>query len=87
MKKLPLRHATAAAEATAIDGRELAAFEAQLEAELAAAVEMMAEIEREMALAAFQQKLADEIAAAAAATAKYRTKMARDAAMAKSSAA
>ena len=54
---------------------ELAAFEAQLEAELAAA-EMMAEIEREMALAAFQQKLEDERAAAAAATAAYREQLA-----------
>ncbi len=54
---------------------ELAAFEAQLEAELAAQ-EMMAEIEREMALAAFQQKLEDERAAAAAATAAYREQLA-----------
>ena len=53
---------------------ELAAFEAQLEAELAAQ-EMMAEIEREMALAAFQQKLEDERAAAAAATAAYRASL------------
>ena len=52
---------------------ELAAFEAQLEAELAAQ-EMMAEIEREMALAAFQQKLEDEKAAAAAAQAAYKAK-------------
>ena len=37
----------------------------------AAAAEMMAEIEREMALAAFQQKLEDEKAAAAAANAAY----------------
>ena len=47
----------------------IAAFEAQLEADLAAQ-EMMAEIEAEMArqaaLEAFQQKLADEKAAAAA---------------------
>ena len=55
--------------------KELALFEAQLEAELAAQ-EMMAEIEEEMAraaaLAAFQQKLEDERAAAAAATQAYR---------------
>ncbi len=51
--------------------KELDAFEAQLQAELDAR-EMMAEIEREMALAAFQQKLEDERAAAAAATAAYR---------------
>ena len=47
--------ATAAYRDSLIEA-ELAAFEAQLEAELAAQ-EMMAEIEREMALAAFQQKL------------------------------
>jgi hypothetical protein len=55
--------------------KEIAAFEAQLAAE-AAAAEMMAEIEEEMAraaaLAAFQQKLEDERAAAAAATQAYR---------------
>ncbi len=45
--------------------KEIAAFEAKLLAD-AAADEMMAEIEREMALAAFQQKLEDERAAAAA---------------------
>ena len=54
---------------------ELAAFEAKLEAELAAQ-EMMAEIEEEMAraaaLKAFQDKLAADKAAAAAATAAYR---------------
>jgi hypothetical protein len=61
---------------------ELAAFESQLEAELAAQ-EMMAEIEAEMArqaaLEAFQQKLADEKAAAAASTAAYQAKNAYDA--------
>ena len=55
--------------------QELAAFEAKLAAELAAA-EMMAEIEEEMAraaaLKAFQDKLAADKAAAAAATAAYR---------------
>ena len=58
---------------------ELAAFEAQLEAELAAQ-EMMAEIEEEMArqaaLDAFLQKLEEEKAAAAAATAAYRDQLA-----------
>ena len=58
--------------------KELAAFEAQLAAELAAQ-EMMAEIEAEMArqaaLEAFQQKLADEKAAAAASTAAYRDEL------------
>jgi len=58
--------------------QELAAFEAQLEAELAAQ-EMMAEIETEMArqasLDAFRQKLADEKAAAAASTAAYLDKL------------
>ena len=60
---------------------ELAAFEAQLEAELAAQ-EMMAEIEAEMArqaaLDAFQAKLAADKAAAAASTAAYQAKLARD---------
>ena len=56
--------------------KEIAAFEAKLDAD-AAADEMMAEIEREMALAAFQQKLADEKAAAAAATAAYRDQLLR----------
>jgi hypothetical protein len=58
--------------------KELAAFEAQLAAELASQ-EMMAEIEAEMArqaaLEAFQQKLADEKAAAAASTAAYRDEL------------
>ena len=54
---------------------ELAAFEAQLEAELAAQ-EMMAEIEREMALAAFLQKLEEEKAVATASTAEYQAKIA-----------
>jgi hypothetical protein len=61
--------ATAAYEDSLLDA-EFAALEARLEAE-AAAAEMMAEIEREMALAAFQQKLEDERAAAAAANAAY----------------
>jgi hypothetical protein len=65
--------ATAAYRDSLIEA-ELAAFEAQLEAELAAQ-QMMAEIEREMALAAFQQKLEDERAAAAAATAAYRASL------------
>jgi hypothetical protein len=54
--------------------QELAAFEAQLAADLASQA-MMAEIEAEMArqaaLDAFQQKLADDKAAAAASTAAY----------------
>ena len=58
--------------------KELAAFEAQLAAELASQ-EMMAEIQAEMArqaaLEAFQQKLADEKAAAAASTAAYRDEL------------
>ena len=62
--------------------KELAAFEAQLAAELASQ-EMMAEIQAEMArqaaLEAFQQKLADEKAAAAASTAAYQAKNAYDA--------
>ena len=57
---------------------ELAAFEAQVAAELAAQ-EMMAEIETEMArqaaLDAFLQKLADEKAAAALSTAAYLDKL------------
>jgi len=60
---------------------ELATFEAQLEAELAAQ-EMMAEIEIEMArqasLEAFQEKLAADKAAAAASTAAYQSKRAND---------
>ncbi len=59
---------------TANTEKELANFEAQLEAELAAQ-EMMAEIEAEMArqaaLDAFQAKLAADKAAAAASTAAY----------------
>ena len=47
-----------------------------------AAQQMMAEIEREMALAAFQQKLEVERAAAAASTAIYQSKLAREAEMA-----
>ena len=61
--------------------QELAAFEAQLEAELAAQ-EMMAEIEietaRQASLDVFRQKLADEKAAAAASTAAYQAKIAYD---------
>ena len=57
---------------------ELAAFEAQLEAEHAAEA-LMAEIEAEMArqaaLEAFQEKLEAERAAAAAATAAYRASL------------
>jgi colicin import membrane protein len=60
---------------------ELAAFEAQLEAELASQ-EMMAEIQAEMArqaaLDVFLQKLADEKAAAASSTAAYQAKLAYD---------
>jgi hypothetical protein len=60
---------------------ELAAFEAQLEAELASQ-EMMAEIETDMArqaaLDVFLQKLADEKAAAASSTAAYQAKLAYD---------
>ena len=60
---------------------ELAAFEAQVAAELAAQ-EMMAEIETEMArqaaLDAFLQKLADEKAAAAASTAAYQASLTDD---------
>ena len=59
--------------------KELAAFEAQLEADLAAQ-EMMAEIEAEMARAAalkdFLQKLEEEKAAAASSTAVYQAKLA-----------
>ena len=60
---------TAAYQDSLLDA-EFASLEAQLEAERLAQ-EMMAEIEREMALAAFLQKLADEKAAAAASTAAY----------------
>ncbi len=64
---------------------ELAAFEAELAAGLAAQ-ELQSEIEDEMArqaaLEAFQQKLEDEKAAAAASTAAYQSKLARDAAIA-----
>jgi len=61
--------------------QELAVFEAQLEAELAAQ-EMMAEIRIEMlrqaALDAFQQKLAADKASAAKSTAAYQSKRAND---------
>ena len=65
--------ATAAYRDALLDA-EFAALEARLDAE-AAAAEMMAEIEREMALAAFLQKLEEEKAAAAAATAAYRASL------------
>jgi len=68
-------------EALAIE-QEIAAFEAKLAADIAAA-EMMAEIEEELArqaaLEAFQKKLAEEKAAAAASTAAYQSKLAYDA--------
>jgi len=68
-------------EALAIE-QEIAAFEAKLAADIAAA-EMMAEIEqelaREAALEAFQQKLAEERAAAATSTAAYQSKLTYDA--------
>ena len=65
--------ATAAYRDALLDA-EFAALEARLDAE-AASAEMMAEIEREMALAAFLQKLEEEKAAAAAATAAYRASL------------
>ena len=82
LQKLADERAAAAASTAAYHDRlldeELAAFEAQLEAELAAQ-EMMAEIEAEMArqatLDAFQQKLEDERASAAASTAVYQSKI------------
>jgi hypothetical protein len=62
--------------------KELAAFEAQLAAELASQ-EMMAEIEAEMArqaaLDAFQANLAADKAAAAKSTAAYQSKLAKEA--------
>jgi len=84
-QKLADDKATAAASTAAYQdsllAKELATFEAQLEAELAAQ-EMMVEIEVEMvrqaSLDAFQQKLADDKAAAAASTAAYQSKLARD---------
>ena len=79
-------------EALAIE-QEIAAFESELEADLAkqaaesAAAEMMAEIEEELAqkaaLEAFQKKLAEQRAAAAASTAAYQSKLAYDARVAK----
>ena len=82
-QKLADERAAAAASTAAYHDRlldeEFAAFESQLEAELAAQ-EMMSEIKVEMArqaaLDAFQQKLADERAAAAASTAAYQAKLA-----------
>ena len=69
---------------------ELAAFEAQLDAELAAQ-EMMAEIiadeERAKRLAEFQAKLEAEKAAAAASTAAYQAKLAEEKAAAEAAAA
>jgi len=83
-KLLDEKAAAAASTAAYLDkllSQELAAFEAQLEAEFAAQ-EMMAEIEAEMArqatLEAFQQKLLDEKAAAAESTAAYQAKLAYD---------
>jgi len=67
---------TAAYQDSLLDA-EFSALEAQLEAERLAQ-EMMAEIEREMALADFLQKLADEKAAAAASTAAYQASLAGD---------
>jgi len=67
---------TAAYQDSLLDA-EFSALEAQLEAERASQ-EMMAEIEREMALADFLQKLADEKAAAAASTAAYQASLAGD---------
>jgi colicin import membrane protein len=64
---------TAAYQDSLLDA-EFAALEAQIKAE-ADAAEMMAEIEREMALADFLQKLADEKAAAAASTAAYQASL------------
>ena len=79
-EKAAAAKSTAAYQDSLIES-ELAAFEAQLEAELAAQ-EMMAEIEAEMArqaaLDAFQAKLAADKAAAAASTAAYQAKVARD---------
>jgi len=90
LKKLVDEKAAAAASTAAFQQRlkdeelvaqEIAAFEAQLEAELASQ-EMMAEIKVEMArqaaLDAFLKKLADEKAAAAASTAAYQAKLAYD---------
>jgi len=67
---------TAAYQDSLLDA-EFASLEAQLEAERLAQ-EMMAEIEREMALAAFQEKLAADKAAAAASTAAYQASLADD---------
>jgi len=67
---------TAAYQDSLLDA-EFSALESQLEAERASQ-EMMAEIEREMALADFLQKLADEKAAAAASTAAYQASLAGD---------
>jgi predicted component of type VI protein secretion system len=79
-------------EALAIE-QEIAAFESELEAELAkqaaesAAAEMMAEIEEELAnqaaLAKFLAELTEQRAAAAASTAAYQSKLAYDARVAK----
>ncbi len=85
LQKLADEKAAAAASTAAyldkLLSQELAAFEAQLEAELAAQ-EMMAEIKietlRQASLDAFRQKLVDEKAAAAASTAAYQAKLAYD---------
>jgi colicin import membrane protein len=77
--KLAADKAAAAASTAAYQDQlldaEFAALEAQIAAELASQ-EMMAEIEREMALAAFLQKLADDKAAAAASTEAYQASLA-----------
>ena len=74
--------ASTAAYQDSLLAKELATFEAQLEAELVAQ-EMMAEIEAEMArqasLEAFQEKLAADKATAAKSTAAYQSKRANDA--------
>jgi len=85
-QKLAADKAAAAASTAAYQdsllAEELATFEAQLEAELAAQ-EMMAEIETEMlrqsTLETFQQKLAEDKAAAAKSTTAYQSKRANDA--------
>jgi len=91
LQKLADEKAAAAASTAAFQQRlqdeellaqEIATFEAQLEAELAAQA-MMAEIEAEMArqaaLDAFQAKLAADKAAAAKSTAAYNSKIENDA--------
>ena len=74
LQKLADDKAAAAASTAAYQDQlldeEFSVLEAQIAAE-AASLEMMSEIEREMALDAFLQKLADDKAAAAASTAAY----------------